>query len=236
MVVTHSQVDALNRFLGTTVGREKACRFVQYFSRFYVFYLLRSGATKETIQRWSDLKSHISNGRKFFRLLKPIEFAQTGVKSLTIQDEVLRSTAVIKQAGMFFYYCSEALVLANAIKFYKFEQIKKITEFGWKCWFVALAASILSGLYKLKRAAVHEKMLKKGRQIEKDSVILKEDEKKLVKEKHATLYQLLQDSVDILIPIGSLGWIPLDEGFLGLAGMTTSLLAVNTQWKKVNPN
>ncbi|KAG0169588.1 Peroxisomal membrane protein PMP27 [Apophysomyces sp. BC1034] len=236
MPISNAQIDALNRFLATTVGREKACRFVQYFSRFYVFYLLRTGATKETVQRWNDLKSHISNGRKFFRLLKPIEFAQSGIKSLAVQDEVLRSTAVVKQFGMFFYYCSEALVLANAIKFYKFEQIKKISDFGLKCWFVALAASILSSLYKLKRAGITERMLQKSRTVEKDSVALKKEETALAKEKHTTLYQLVQDSVDILIPIGGLGWVPFDEGILGLAGMTTSLLAVNTQWKKVNPN
>ncbi|KAG1446811.1 hypothetical protein G6F56_009458 [Rhizopus delemar] len=113
MVLTHEKVDAFNRYLGTTVGREKLCRLVQYFARFYAYYLFRNGAPKNTIQRWVDLKTHLGNGRKFFRLLKPVEFAQVGVKSLTISDEIVRYTAVIKQAGMFFYYLSEALVLVN---------------------------------------------------------------------------------------------------------------------------
>lgn len=112
-MITHSGVDAFNRYLNTTVGREKLCRLVQYFARFYAFYLFRNGAPKDTIQRWVNLKTHLGNGRKFFRLLKPVEFAQTGVKSLSIRDEVLRFTAVAKQTGMFFYYMSEVFVLVR---------------------------------------------------------------------------------------------------------------------------
>lgn len=118
MVINHANVDHFNRYLNTTVGREKLCRFVQYFARFYAFYLFRQGAPKETIQRWVDLKTHLGNGRKFFRLLKPVEFAQTGVKSLSIRDEVLRYTAVAKQIGMAFYYLTEVFVLV--IKFDSF--------------------------------------------------------------------------------------------------------------------
>lgn len=120
MVLTHSGVDHFNRYLNTTVGREKLCRLVQYFARFYAFYLFRSGAPKDTIQRWVDLKTHLGNGRKFFRLLKPVEFAQTGVKSLTIRDEVLRYTSVAKQIGMAFYYLSEVFVLVSNLSFFFF--------------------------------------------------------------------------------------------------------------------
>ncbi|KAG1435710.1 hypothetical protein G6F56_013867 [Rhizopus delemar] len=112
-MLSHENVDSFNRYLNTTVGREKLCRLVQYFARFYAFYLLRQGAPDGTVERWVQLKSHLGNGRKFFRLLKPVEFAQVAVKSLTIQDEVLRYTAVGKQAGMFFYYLSEVFVLVR---------------------------------------------------------------------------------------------------------------------------
>lgn len=122
MVLTHSGVDHFNRYLNTTVGREKLCRLVQYFARFYAFYLFRSGAPKDTIQRWVELKTHLGNGRKFFRLLKPVEFAQTGVKSLTIRDEVLRYTAVAKQIGMAFYYITEVFALVS-IEYLAFEHI-----------------------------------------------------------------------------------------------------------------
>lgn len=112
-------VEVINRFLATTTGREKACRFIQYFCRFYVFYMLRTGSPKEAIQRWDNLKANVSIARKFFRLFKQFEFAQAGVKSLSIQDEFLRFTGAGKQAAMFLYYCSEAVVLVSHLYFGK---------------------------------------------------------------------------------------------------------------------
>ncbi|CAO3667559.1 unnamed protein product [Rhizopus stolonifer] len=189
-----------------------------------------------------DLKTHLGNGRKFFRLLKPVEFAQVGVKSLTISDEIVRYTAVIKQAGMFFYYLSEALVLSNAINFYKPSNIKQITEFGQKCWLAALIASLLSGLYKSKQLNIRERMLEKTRKAivnsEKGSdtqiTELKVQEKTLAKDKYNTRYQIVQDAVDAIIPLAGLSYLKADEGIVGLAGMVTSSLAMNSQWKKLN--
>ncbi|KAI9481308.1 MAG: peroxisomal biogenesis factor 11 [Benjaminiella poitrasii] len=242
MVLTHQNVDAFNRYLNTTVGREKLCRLVQYFARFYAFYLFRNGAPKEVIQRWVDLKSHLGNGRKFFRLLKPVEFAQTGVKSLALKDEVLRATAVAKQAGMFFYYISEVFVLTNSINFYKPANIKQITEFGQKCWFAAITASLISGLYKFKQLSVREHMLEKSRKAivntseksEAQIAELKAQEKALAKDKYSTKYAFIQDAVDIIIPSAGLGYLKVDEGIVGLAGMTTSFMAMITQWNKLN--
>ncbi|EIE84497.1 hypothetical protein RO3G_09207 [Rhizopus delemar RA 99-880] len=211
MVLNHENVDAFNRYLNTTVGREKLCRLVQYFARFYAYYLFRNGAPKDTIQRWIDLKSHLGNGRKFFRLLKPVEFAQVGVKSLAIKDEILRYTAIAKQAGMFFYYLSEAFVL-----------------FGQRCWLGALIASLLSGLYKFRQLSIREHMLEKSRTAlvnseekpEAKVTELKAQEKALAKDKHNTKYQFVQDAVDAIIPLAGLGLLKADEGIVGLAGPT----------------
>jgi peroxin-11B len=54
-------------------------------------------------------------------------------------------------------------VQSNSINFYKSPNIKKITEFGQKCWFAAIAASLISGLYKFKQISVREHMLEKSR-------------------------------------------------------------------------
>ncbi|KAI7861485.1 peroxisomal biogenesis factor 11 [Spinellus fusiger] len=240
MAVTQAQVETFNRFLATTAGREKACRLVQYFARFYVFYLLRTNGPQAAVQRWSELKSHLGNARKFFRLMKPVEFAHTGIKSLSIKDETIRAGTFVKQFGYFFYYGSEALALANTINFYKIDSIKDITRFGTKCWLVGLTASLLTGLYKFKQLSLRARMLQKSR----DASVTKEqstqasdlqaDKKTLARDVYAIRYQFLQDSLDILIPLGGLGYLPLDDGVLGLAGMATSLLAMNTQWKKVS--
>ncbi|ORZ24155.1 peroxisomal biogenesis factor 11 [Absidia repens] len=220
-MVTHQQVDAVNRFLHTTYGRERTCRLIQYFARFYAFYLTRQGASAATIQRWSDLKQHVGNARKFFRLLKPIEFAQSGVKALSTSDEILRATGVLKQLGMGLYYSAEVLVLTNAINFYQPKNIKSITDFGQRCWLLGITASFISGLYKLKLISVRNQMLVKERtfrDVEKDDTELKLREVAVQREKYATSYQLLQDALDFTIPSSALGLLPLDDGIVGIAG------------------
>lgn len=112
-MITHEQVDAINRFLHTTYGRERACRLLQYFARFYTHYLTRLGASPAKIQRWSSLKYHVAHARKFFRLLKPIEYAQASIKALQTDDTVLRSTTMLKHIGMGLYYSAEVLVLVK---------------------------------------------------------------------------------------------------------------------------
>ncbi|CAO3655955.1 unnamed protein product [Mucor hiemalis] len=64
---------------------------------------------------------------------------------------------------MAFYYLTEVFVLSNSINFYKSPNIKKITELGQKCWFVAIFASLVSGLYKFKQLSIREHMLEKTR-------------------------------------------------------------------------
>lgn len=113
MAITEAQIIALNKYLNVTTGREKACRLVQYFARFYAFYLFRTGASKETVQRWVNLKTHLGIGRKFFRLLKPVELAQSSIKSYSLKDPVLRATQTIKFTSNFLYYTSEAMNLVS---------------------------------------------------------------------------------------------------------------------------
>ncbi|ORY98053.1 peroxisomal biogenesis factor 11 [Syncephalastrum racemosum] len=216
-------IDHLNRYLNTTTGREKLCRLVQYFARFYAFYLFRVGGSKVEVERWSNLKSHIANGRKFFRLLKPIEFGRVAHKSLTVPDEILRATAVLKQIGMALYYSSEVFVLTNAIGFYKPANIQKITDFGQKCWFLGILASLLSGLYKFKQLGVRRHLLEKAQKNattseEKASANLAEQAKALAKDYHTTGYAFVQDIVDITIPSSNLKWLGFDEGMIGIAG------------------
>lgn len=53
-------------------------------------------------------------------------------------------------------------------------------------------------------------------------------EKKLKKDLYAVQYQLLQDVLDITNPGTAIGVFSFDDGFIGLAGLGSSLLGLNT--------
>ena len=60
-------------------------------------------------------------------------------------------------------------------------------------------------------------------------------EKRLEKDLYSAQYQLLQDCLDICNPGTSIGLFSFDDGFIGLAGLGSSFMGMNTQWKKCAP-
>lgn len=58
------------------------------------------------------------------------------------------------------------------------------------------------------------------------------EKKKIDKEAAAVRIQLVSDLCDITIPTATLGWANFDDGLVGLAGTTSSLLGLYSQWKK----
>ncbi len=52
------------------------------------------------------------------------------------------------------------------------------------------------------------------------------------RERTATQIQLVSDICDLTIPSSALGYVTLDDGFVGLAGTISSLIGVWSVWKK----
>ena len=62
-VVLHPTVSHTLKVLGTTLGRDKDYRAIQYFSRFLAWYLIKRGSTLEAA-RWDSLKNAMATCRK----------------------------------------------------------------------------------------------------------------------------------------------------------------------------
>jgi peroxin-11B len=53
-----------------------------------------------------------------------------------------------------------------------------------------------------------------------------------LRERAAINIQFISDLCDLIIPTTALGFTSFDEGLVGLAGTTSSLIGVYSQWKK----
>lgn len=51
-------------------------------------------------------------------------------------------------------------------------------------------------------------------------------------ERAASKLQLFCDLCDLTSPASSLGWVNFDDGIVGLAGTTSSLIGIYNQWRK----
>jgi len=70
-LVYHPSITHYLKFVSTTVGRDKLLRTLQYFSRFYAWYLFRTNGTPGEIAPWEAMKKQFGLIRKAMRVRSP---------------------------------------------------------------------------------------------------------------------------------------------------------------------
>ncbi|KAF9131825.1 Peroxisomal membrane protein PMP27 [Mortierella sp. 14UC] len=220
------------KFTATTVGRDKIYRAVQYFSRFLAWYLLRQGATKETVARFNNLKKTLALSRKLMRFGKPVEHLEAAANAISVKDEFLRFCAIGKQLAYAGYLSYDALIFLDGAGAYKFTNIKRYTELANKFWLAGIVFSFISGLYKTRQVQIRRQVAVRGLKHRGESE--KTSSRTELSEQYALNKVLLQDGLDLLIPASGLGYVDLDDGVVGLIGTATSLMGAESHWAKVN--
>ncbi|ELU36510.1 PEX11 domain-containing protein [Rhizoctonia solani AG-1 IA] len=109
-IVLHPLVSHSIKLLGTTLGRDKIYRTVQYFARFLAWVLLTRGHKLEA-SRWNSLKNALAS---VMRLMKPVEHLQAALRAS--QLSTLRSypieqyTTIARQISYAGYLSLDAVV------------------------------------------------------------------------------------------------------------------------------
>lgn len=231
-------VDPLIKFLGTVTGRDKVYRTVQYFARFYTWYLTKNHpADKDALARWTAAKSVLGTGRKMIRLGKPIEHIQAILKSHSIRDDAIRLLVIFKNLSYTVYLFHDMLSWFHSTKIKQFTSIQTIQERAARFWLFGIFFSWLSGIYQLRLVAqryviVQRAVRAKGADPAPEEIKL--EVSTLRRERSDILRQLFQDTLDMMIPAYTLKYIDVEEGVIGIAGMITGAMGAESQWRKVN--
>ncbi|KAK0465182.1 peroxisomal biogenesis factor 11 [Desarmillaria tabescens] len=238
-VVFHPAVSQSLKFGTTTLGRDKTYRAVQYFARFYTWYLLSRGE-KDAAVPWNALKTHLGTARKLLRLGKPMEHLQAALRAvLSSSSAPEQITAIARQLAYFGYLSLDGLVWASSIKFAQFkpETAQKIQRLSNRFWFTGIVFGLLNGIIKMLRIHKELSALKVKSIGDKDLGTEADYSTRataLKASRAATLYQLTLDSLDVWIPATGLGLTNLNDGVLGIFGLITSLMAARKQWNSLN--
>jgi len=113
------------------------------------------------------------------------------------------------------------------------DTIARINKRAAQFWMTGILFSIVSGLYRLRDLQAREARARKVRPTPEKEADRKTELKGVLSQRSAVRLQLVQDSLDVLIPATTLGYTRLDEGTVGLAGFVTSLLGLRAQCAKV---
>jgi peroxin-11B len=162
-LVYHPAVTHYLRYVATTVGRDKVLRTVQYFSRFYAWYLYRTNNPSSAIEPWSKLKTQFALVRKVLRIGKFVEHIRAASEIYDASqkagsgDKVTQYLQLLRQVGYGGYMTFDTLTVLDALGVKKWEGAKRLQVTAYRFWLTGLLASTLAGIYtnyKLRERAV----------------------------------------------------------------------------------
>jgi peroxin-11B len=227
-LVYHPTVAHYLRFVATTVGRDKILRTLQYFARFYAWYLLRTNGTPSQMAPWNAIKKQFGLARKLLRVGKNLEHVKAAAQAADAKtvEPFLRYAAVGRQLGYAGYLSFDSLTVGDALGVHKLKSAKTLQQHAYRFWAMGLVFSISAQLYTLFRLRQREAQIDRK---DGEGVV---ESKRILKERAASHLQLVSDVCDLTVPSAALGWAGFDDGFVGLAGTVSSLIGVYSQWKK----
>jgi len=227
-IVYHPTVAHFLRYVATTVGRDKFLRTLQYFSRFYAWYLFRTNRPERLIVPFEAIKKQFGLTRKCLRIGKNVEHFKAAAVAADSKnmDPVLKLCAVGRQLGYAVYLSLDTVTYLDAAGIKPMSNAKRLQREAYRAWFVGLACNTIAGLYTLWQLRQREQSIDK-----KDGESLVES-KKLQRERTATNIQLISDLCDLTVPSSALGYANFDDGIVGLAGTVSSLIGAWGAWKK----
>jgi len=227
-LVYHPSVAHYLKFIATTVGRDKLLRTLQYFSRFYAWYLFRTNGTPAEIAPFETIKKQFGLARKLMRVGKNVEHFKAAAIAADSKnlDPVVKYCAVGRQLGYAGYLTFDAVTYLDAAGIRKSPATQRLQREAYRCWMIGLIFSAVSGTYSLYQLRLQQSKIDK-----KDgegAVAVK----RIEKERSTINLQLLSDLCDLTVPTSAIGLTNFDDGFVGLAGTVSSLIGLYTVWKK----
>ncbi len=141
------------KFVATTVGRDKLLRTIQYFARFYAWYLLRTNKPPSSIAPWDALKKQFGLVRKVLRAGKNVEHLRAAALAADAKevDPVLRYTAVGRQLGYAGYLTMDLATLGDAVGVRKTVHAKRLQQEAYRFWAAGIVFSVVGQVYTLYR-------------------------------------------------------------------------------------
>jgi len=231
-LVYHPAVSHYLRYVATTVGRDKVLRTIQYFSRFYAWYLYRTNNPTSAIQPWKVVQTQFGLARKIMRVGKFVEHLRAASEIYDAAtksgsaDKITQYLQILRQLGYSGYLFFDTLTLLDAMGVKKDPKAKSVQTTAFRFWFTGLVASALSGIYN------HYKLRERAKAVDEKDAEAKVESVKIARQRRAVNIQLISDLCDLAFPSTVLGYANFDDGIIGLAGTTSSLLGVYGTWNK----
>ena len=157
-LIYHPTLTHWLKFTSTAVARDKLLRTIQYFARFYAFYLTRTNALNASISAFSTLKSQLGLVRKILRVGKFLEHFKAAAIAADAKtlDPIVQYTTVGRQLGYAGYLTFDAGTVLDTLGVKKFEGAKRLQKEAYRFWAMGLLFSVMGQVYAQYRLRERE--------------------------------------------------------------------------------
>jgi len=230
------QVLTFLKWQEATTGRDKVLRLIAYFSKYAIYMMKQHDISPDWQKRLASGASSIGTTRKAIRFFRALEYVQEFLKALNTKDDVERYLSLFKSFWLTVWMACDHIQYLQKLGYLKLVDLKRIDEYHSKGWFFGLLAGLLIAAYKFKAAVDENKAARAGlnqalsdpAKIGAANKALKAGEEKRNKQ----IMALVKNGTDIIIPAARLGWLPVSDGTVGLAGTVTSIIGIIDSWPK----
>ena len=128
-------------------------RTLQYFSRFYAWYLYRTNNPTSSIAPYVAIKNQFGLTRKILRIGKFVEHFRAAAELYDASmkggsgDKVVQYLQTVRQLGYAGYLLLDTITAVDAIGIKKLDSAKRLQASAYRFWFTGLVASALAGIY-----------------------------------------------------------------------------------------
>ncbi|CAI5797888.1 peroxisomal membrane protein 11B [Podarcis muralis] len=247
-------MDSWVRFSAQSQAKERVFRAAQYACTLLGYSLQKYGASPDFIARIKQLEAHMSLGRKLFRLGNSSDALEAAKRAIHLSDMVLRFCITVSHLNRAMYFACDNILWAGKSGLAPHMDQEKWSQRSFRYYLFALIMNLSRDAYEIRLLMEHEANGKCQRGGGGDSPRVGEDHRlqqlilrlklqvrllcHVLRDNPPLLLDLAKNACDIFIPMDKLGLYKTNPGFVGLCGLTSSVISILTivfPWLKLKP-
>ncbi|XP_068108340.1 peroxisomal membrane protein 11B [Hyperolius riggenbachi] len=246
-------MDSWVRFSSQSQAKERLIRAAQYACTLLGYTLQRNGASSELVAIIKQLEGHFSLSRKLFRLGNSVDALESAKRAIHLSDVVLRFCITVSHLNRAMYFaCDNILWLGKTGLSRKMDQ-EKWGQRSFRYYLFSLIMNLTRDLYEIKLLMETERNSKRSSsKSTEDNWVVSRGHRSppqilalrlrllvhVLRNNPPLLLDLAKNTCDVFIPLDKLGLYKTNPGFVGLCGLTSSILSILTivyPWLKLKP-
>ncbi|EPY51092.1 peroxisomal biogenesis factor 11 [Schizosaccharomyces cryophilus OY26] len=222
------------RMLNSMSARDKSFRTLQFVAKLLAWRLYYNGSSLESVNKWDTLESQISFARKLFSIGKVFDYlSKSYFGSLQIQNPLSSSEAALpsiqltRDIAFTGYSAMELVGWLQKARLIDCPKSKRVSTLSKQFLAAALLSSCFAGVYNYQKIS---EQLKSIQASESGKTKNEASIESLIREKNEIVYFAIQNALDAVIPLAELDVLKLDDGFVAMTGITTSIMGLYKTW------